>query len=410
MYRHILVANRGDCAVRLISACHDLGAEAVLITASDDRLAAPAALADLVITTGMSRTAYTHQDNILAAMVQTRCEALLPGWGFLSEDPIFAQRCRLMGRHFVGPKTPHLALFGDKWATLRHLCPPLGLPLQALPCDAKNFWDMASAMTFPLMLKKRTGGGGKAVHLCPNTGVLRRHLKSKPVHDYFVEPAILQARHIEFQILGDGKGRVIILGARDCTPQVHAQKWLERHIALDSSPQITSLADKIAAHFAQMAYEGLATVECLERGGSFYLLEVNPRLQVEHGVTEMARGIDLVQASIAIACGHALPICPPSPEVDVVEFRLFARSPGCLERMGFDGFLWPDHPHAHDPSYRLETGYAQGERISGVYDGLIARFIVKAPPNQALHKLKAWLQDFQLVGPTHNLADLMAYE
>ncbi|MCL2325281.1 MAG: ATP-grasp domain-containing protein [Proteobacteria bacterium] len=410
MYRRILVANRGDCAVRLISACHALGAEAVLIAASDDRLTAPAALADVVVTTGMSRTAYTHQDNILAAMVQTRCEAILPGWGFLSEDPIFAQRCRLMGRHFVGPKTPHLALFGDKLATLRHLCPVLGLPLQALSCDDHHFWDLVSALPFPLMLKKRTGGGGKAVHLCHNTDALRQHLKSRLAHDYFVEPAILHARHIEFQILGDGRGQAVILGARDCTPQVHAQKWLERHVALDTSPQIDALAKRIAAHFAQMAYEGLATLECLVQDNNFFLLEVNPRLQVEHGVTEMARGIDLVQASLSVACGQVLPTCASaSAEVDVVEFRLFARSPGCLERIGFGGCPWPDHPHAHDPCYRLETGYTQGERISGVYDGLIARFIVKAPPNQALHKLKAWLQDFQLTGLTHNLADLMVY-
>lgn len=413
MYRRVLVANRSDCALRLIAACHKLGIQAVVIAARDDANALIASKADHVVMTGRSREAYTAQDDILEAAVRTDCEAILPGWGFLSEDPYFAQRCRLLRRHFVGPKTPHLALFGDKLATLEKLAPAIGLPNHAVSLADVDFEEKCASLSFPLMLKRCTGGGGKDVYFCENRKSLDAYranfLPSDRPRDYYVEPAIWGAQHIEFQILGNGNGEARVIAARDCTAQVRQQKWLEKSFDIAAHPWASEIVDKASSYFGSIQYIGLATLECLyEASGALHLLEINPRLQVEHGVTEMTHDIDLVEASLRLSCGETQISYGRDTGLESLEFRLYARSSGRIDDIGFSAHKWPDHPFAGDPNYRLESAAYNGLDISGIYDAMLARFIVRAPKGQALTKLKSWLEHFHIKGLTHNLPDLEA--
>lgn len=412
MYQKILIANRSDCASRLMHTCRKLGIRSVLCLARDDSASLPQKEADETVFTGFSRDAYTNADNILQAARQTHCEAILPGWGFLSEDFRFARRANLMGIHCLAPSPAHLMVFGDKWQTLAWLSQYLSLPHAAAACDDLCIHEKMRCMPGPWMLKGKFGGGGKNIQKITAFDDLLQKVDriiryENPQH-YYIEPCIENARHIEFQMLGNGRGAARCIGARDCTLQFQNQKWLEFSYPCAPHKTAGKLARQLETAFSQIRYKGLATAEFLfDANGAPHLLEVNPRLQVEHGVTEMACGIDIVQWLIECFC-YGAPEFPQTaaPPNDAAEFRLFARSAGTLKNIGFDGFPWPDHPMASNPDYRLETGYLPGDGISGAYDGLIARFIVRAPHNALIARLKNWLSTFHCDGLQTNLGDL----
>ncbi len=386
MYKRVLIANRADCAARLIDGVHALGIEAVLAVGTNDRLSLPESKADEIIVTGADRDAFVHAENLIEAAHQRHCEALLPGWGFLSETAIFAQQCRLSGIHFVGPKTSQLALFGDKLETLKKLAPPLGLPQHYLCCDDPQFTDkLAQASQQNWVLKNRMGGGGKGIYLCGSAANLVQQLhdltQTNSLNAYYAEP-LVSGRHIEFQIFGDGSGKARVLGVRDCSDQKRCQKQREFHVAFNSEAWIRPFVARIEAAFASLGYKSWGTLETIVAAdGQIHLLEVNPRLQVEHGVTEMATGIDLVRAALMLECGHSLdealftsePI--DTEHVEVEENRYFAERPGPAPLPVFDGYDWPHSPYDSDQDVRIETGYMPNEVVTGAFDGMIARII-----------------------------------
>ena len=307
MYKRILIANRTDCALRLIRSCHELGIQAFVISARDDANEMLRQSADGLVYTGLSRDAYLSEANILEAARHFGCEAVLPGWGFLSENAAFAQSCRLAGCHFIGPTNRQLQLFGDKLQTIALLQKAFPEPHPSIPCDSQRMTEMLEQMSGPFMLKNRFGGGGKDIFLYKNLSELLAKLNtlriSGTLRNYYIEKACVGpgVRHIEFQFFGDGKGNVYFLGARDCTPQIHHQKYLEKTIDITQSSQMTEICSRVQDILQKMHYQSWGTVECLyAEDGKCQLLELNPRLQVEHGVTEMIQNVDLVcKAAIA---------------------------------------------------------------------------------------------------------------
>ncbi|MBO4349359.1 MAG: hypothetical protein J6A01_00235 [Proteobacteria bacterium] len=416
MYRKILIANRADCALRLIRACHDMGIQTVCIAARDDCLKAVQAQADEIVFTGMSRDAYTNEDDILEAARQTGCEAILPGWGFLSESFAFARRCRLMGIHFIGPTSEQLQCFGDKWTTIEKLADVTGYSHAAIRCDDSiGMAALERAPFTPCMLKWRFGGGGKCIELCNHRldlhNAIERIEKTQFLSSYYMEPAIAGASHVEFQCFGDGCGNVEILGFRDCTPQVRNQKWLEISIDPNDYPDLQRIAQKLTRRLGEMRYLGWGTVEFLvEPNGRAHLLELNPRLQVEHGVTEMSRGIDMLRNAIALSCSRKHSEWDWHPWREAVEFRLYANNTGLIENMGFEGYEWPLFPVPDHCECRVESAYRTGDVLNGIYDGMTARFILSTDKGMACGKLKEWLRTFKLEGIEHNLSDLYDFD
>lgn len=411
MYRRILIANRADCAVRLIRACHEEGCEAYLVTSRDEPARAAHALADGVVCTGASMDAYLAEDDILESARLYGCEAILPGWGFLSEDARFARRCRLAQIDFIGPGTAHLRDFGDKLETIRLLS---DMDLHGLVLGGDALADGAGVM-MPCMLKGRFGGGGKQVELIDTAERLRTRLEALRLlgrlEDFYVEPAISGAFHIEYQIFGDGRGAVHVLGARDCSWQSGHQKFLEKSFDDSRYGALVTLRDKVIERLCALRYASYGTVEFLvDSAGVPHLLELNPRLQVEHGVTEMVSGVDIVRTAIRSSCaGRYAPVMLHAAcgEREALEFRLFARGTGRIEAIGFAGHDWPEYPQPEGCVGRIESGYLAGAEISGVYDGLIARFVVCAPAGESLARMRAWLSGFRLEGVAHNLDVLM---
>lgn len=411
MYKRVLIANRGDCACRLIDGCHRLGIEAVLIASRDEPSSLAVSLADHVCYTGMSRDAYLEQENILDTARETGCEAIVPGWGFLSEDYRFARRVRLSGIDFVGPRIDHMQIFGDKYETLRQLVSVLKTDnAYGLCSEIDDLMGKTPIFEGAWMLKGRYGGGGKSIYRHSSLEEMKSHIESLEsaceVQDYYIERAVDDGRHIEIQLFGCGAGGTRALGIRDCTHQKNHQKWLEFSVERDEIAGLGELVQRCEAYFSSIAYEGWGTIEFLvDAKGAFHLLEVNPRLQVEHGVTEMQSGLDLVELGLKWSCLHeALPEI--GAKMGGIEFRLYARSSGRLTRMGFDGYVWPEHEFVEDADYRLETGYVEGDWISGIYDGCLARFMVRGETHEdCFSRLKLWLEGFSCEGVETNFCE-----
>ncbi len=396
-----------------------MGIQPYIIAARDDACERVVQSADGVVYTGQSRDAYTSIENILEAAHHLNCEALLPGWGFLSEDTCFAQACRLAGCHFIGPSTRQLQCFGDKLQTIHALEHAFSHKHPAIACCSTQLHQWINDNSGPWMLKNRFGGGGKDIHFIKDRTTLETKLQSLRISEtigrYYLEKACVGpgVRHIEFQFFGDGKGAVALLGARDCTPQIHHQKWLETSIRLSQHPDLLCLGARIQSILQEYRYQSWGTVECLRNAnGDFQLLELNPRLQVEHGVTEMASDLDLVKAAIELSCyGQTISFPRDLDRYESVEFRLIASDTGVISRMGFDGHPWPHHPFDNHPDYRIESAFGPGTNITGVYDGVCARFIVRAEnARSALSKIKDWLGTFRIEGVSTNLACLQAYD
>ncbi|MBQ9396838.1 MAG: hypothetical protein IJU23_15155 [Proteobacteria bacterium] len=410
MYIKILVANRADCAVRLIRACRREGIKTVLISARDDVTAAHD-IADDVIFTGLSREAYEAQDNILEAARYTGCEAILPGWGFLSEDYAFARRCRLMGLHFIGPATDQLQIFGDKLKTIQLFSGVSEFDGHSvIDCAHGDELDRVAQTNPPWMLKNRFSGGGRNIARIDSLDALITRLdelrNARELWQYYIEPAISNARHIEFQFFGDGCGNVEFLGARDCTLQKNHQKWFEISCDLSDHPDWAKLAEVTRQKLSEMKLKTWCTVEFLmDRGGGSHFLEVNPRLQVEHGVTEMTCGVDLVRSAIATSCAGQMQIVKNDAPTfaEAAEFRLMARGTGRITEIGFAGQAWPP-PDA--PDRRVETAVKAGDIVSGVYDGMLARCILGGQKYKTRDNMRDWLKTFSVDGIENNINDL----
>lgn len=414
MFRKLLIANRGEIAVRIIKACQQLNIQTVAVCSTADRHAGYTQLADEVVCIGPAAASgsYLNAEAILMAAINTHADAIHPGYGFLAENADFAAMCAECGIAWIGPQTEQIKLMGDKARAkdfARQQAVPVlaGQSLQGLAWpDIKH---AAAKIGFPLVLKASYGGGGKGIRVLTDVHELHQQLRAARqeaaasfLNDaMYLEQFLTTARHIEVQVLGTGT-KLFILGDRDCSLQLHKQKVLEESPAsILTETQRRTLYDLSRQLLAGTHYQSLGTIEYLFADGQFYFMEMNTRLQVEHGVTELTTGIDIVAEQIKQAAGVTVDFPEHvglQPKCTAIEVRLTATLP--VKQTRIETLSWP-------ADVRVDTDYHQGDRLVTMYDGLIAKLMVTgANRQQAVRNLQRALAQVTLTGPTTNLTFL----
>lgn len=421
--RSLLVANRGEIACRIIRTCQQLGIRTVAVFSDADANALHVQLADTAVHIGPATAthSYLNQSAILAAAQQTEVDAIHPGFGFLAENGSFAQACRQAGFIFVGPSPAVIELMGHKQLAKTAVAaanvptiPGYGGPDQS---DGRLQAE-ADKLGYPIMVKAAAGGGGKGMRLVEKASDLLPALASARQEaqqafadaNLILERAFLPARHIEVQIAADQHGHIISLGERDCSLQRRQQKLVEEAPAPGLSAELRAKLSQTAVRAAQSAqYDNIGTVEfLLDAQGDFYFLEMNCRLQVEHPVSEMVTGIDLVAWQILLAEGQPLPL--QQNEVPshghAIEVRLYAEDPANQFLPVTGRVQWWQAPRGD--GVRVESGLQIGDLISVHYDPMLAKIIAHGPDRAtAVRRLHYALSQTQLLGFTHNIPFLL---
>jgi acetyl-CoA carboxylase biotin carboxylase subunit len=413
MLRRVLIAARGEIALRILRACRELEIEAVAVYSQADKEAMHVQLANQAVCIGPAPAAesYLNQEAILTAAKLTGCDAVHPGYGFLSENPEFADACREAGLVFVGPSGDTIRMAGEKSAARERMravgvpvTPGSGGPVQSVQ-EART---AAEAVGYPVMLKASAGGGGRGIRRCNGAEDLEKAFSSAKAEaracfgndEMYLEKQILSPRHVEVQILADRFGNVIYLGDRDCSLQRRNQKLIEEAPAWGLSQQLRETMGQAAVRAAKaVGYEGAGTVEFLLDGENFYFMEINTRIQVEHGITELVTGIDLVRQQLRIASGLPLGITQAQVQIRgyALECRINAEDPSQDFRPapGTVSFL-------HLPGgngVRVDTGLFTGYAMPPYYDSLAAKVMAWAPTRlEAIRKLRRCLEEFALEG------------
>ncbi len=417
MFRTVLVANRGAIACRVLRTLRRMGVAGVAVYSDADRHARHVGMADAAIAIGPPPPAqsYLDVDRIVAACRASGAEAVHPGYGFLSENAGFAERLAAEGIRFIGPRPEHLRAFGLKH-TARDAAAACGVPLlpgSGLLRDVDAAYAEAARIGYPVMIKSTAGGGGIGLQLCRGRDELAalfetvRRLSESHFKDagIFVEKYVERARHIEVQIFGDGRGGVVALGERDCSLQRRNQKVVEETPAPHlPAPTRAALFDAAVALGQHVAYESAGTVEFVydDAADAFYFLEVNTRLQVEHGVTEEVTGIDLVEWMVRQAAGELPPLAglAPEPRGASIQVRVYAEDPGknFLPSSGrLTHVAWPD-------GARVDGWVETGTEVTPFYDPMLAKIIVRGGTRaEALVKLRAALAATEIHGVETNL-------
>jgi acetyl-CoA carboxylase biotin carboxylase subunit len=414
MFTKILIANRGEIAVRVIKACKELGIKSVAVYSEADRSALHVQLADEAVHIGPAPAteSYLNFDAIIGAARKTGAEAIHPGYGFLAENHRFVERCEKEGIVFIGPDSKAMKLVGDKVAS-RIVTEKAGIPL--IPGMKKKSTDVDECMAaaekigFPVLLKASAGGGGKGMRIIREKSELKAAVESgmREAQSAFGDPSVYlekyieQPRHVEFQILADKHGHAIHLFERECSIQRRHQKIVEE------SPS-TALDDKLRKRMGETAlkvvevsgYTNAGTVEFLvEKNGKFYFLEVNARLQVEHPVTELVCGIDLVHAQFRIASGEKLWLKQDeiSQRGHAIECRIYAEDPENNFFPSAGKILFMKEPTG--PGIRHDCGIYSGYEVPVYYDPILSKLIVWAPTREvACKRTAAALADFPILG------------
>jgi acetyl-CoA carboxylase biotin carboxylase subunit len=414
MFQRILVANRGEIALRVIRACRDLGIEVVAVYSEADRDAPYLALADEKICIGKapSGDSYLNIPRIISAAEIANVEAIHPGYGFLSENPHFAEVCRSCKIEFIGPPQEAMRLLGNK-NEARKLAQENGVPVvpgsKGLIQSDADALQLAHSIGFPVLIKAAAGGGGRGMRVARNDISLQAGLTAarqeaeKAFKDgsVYLEKYIEQPRHVEVQILADRHGKVVHLGERDCSLQRRHQKLVEESPAPHLPSSVRDEICQAAVRLARAAgYQNAGTCEFLvDKQNRYYFIEVNARIQVEHPVTELVTGIDLVREQIRIAAGDLLHIkqediqnkgtaieCRINAEDPSADFR---PSPGVITRWQAPG----------GPGVRLDSHVASGYRIPPNYDSLIAKLLVVQPNRaEAIACMRRALSEFVVEG------------
>ncbi|MEA5144176.1 MAG: biotin carboxylase N-terminal domain-containing protein [Oscillibacter sp.] len=418
MFSKILIANRGEIAVRIIRACKEMGVATVAVCSAADKNALHVALADQSCCIGGAEAAesYLNEKQIISAALLTGAQAIHPGYGFLSENAHFARLCQKNGLVFIGPAPEDMERLGDK-ARLKELAEACGLPVipgtKALqsPEEAK---EAAAALGYPVMLKACAGGGGRGIRLIKAPEELAEAygqaaaeaLASFGDGSVYLEKYIFPARHVEWQVMADEHGHAVCLGDRDCSLQRRHQKLVEE----TPSPAVTeemrrSLMEKAVAAVKKMGYVGAGTLEFLLDGESrFWFMEMNVRLQVEHCVTEMLTGFDVVKWQIRIAAGIPLGFSQEDVSLagSAIECRINAVGCGTLSMLHVPG----------GPFVRFDTCLVRGMAVSPYYDALVGKLIVQAKTREeAVRKLRAALCELVIEGiPTNREEQLRLLE
>lgn len=410
----VLIANRGEIAVRVIRACHDLGLQTVAVYSQADAEALHVLHANEAICIGEapSHKSYLKIPHILSACEITGADAIHPGYGFLSENPNFASICQSCGLNFIGPSPASIALLGDK-AKAKATAKKAGCPVipgsEGIVADLKEGLKEAEKIGYPIFIKAVAGGGGKGIRIAFNEEEFKKLFPAARAEaeasfsnpDVYLEKMVVNPRHIEVQVVGDKYGNYIHLGERDCTIQRRRQKLIEEAPSPVLSPRLRQKIGQAAVNVVQAAgYYSVGTVEfLLDDQHNFYFMEVNTRIQVEHTVTEELTGIDLVRLQLMIAQGHKLTIRQKDVEFKghVIQFRVnaenpaqnFAPSPGRLEY-----YLPPGGPHV-----RVDSACYSGYMIPPNYDSMIAKLIVKGKNREeAIQIGKRALKEFHIGG------------
>ncbi|HYT87296.1 MAG TPA: acetyl-CoA carboxylase biotin carboxylase subunit [Gemmataceae bacterium] len=415
MFHRVLIANRGEIALRVIRACHDLGIEVVAVFSEADRGAPYLSLADKAICIGPAPAAesYLNIPRLISAAEIGDVEAIHPGYGFLSENAHFAEVCRACGIEFIGPPEQAMALLGNK-NEARKLAKQNGVPVvpgsEGLVTDEKEALRLAHEIGFPVLIKAAAGGGGRGIRVASNDISLRTGLNSARLEaeqafkdgSVYLEKYIENPRHIEVQILADRHGNVVHLWERDCSLQRRRQKLVEESPAPSLPPNVRTDICAAAVRLVRAAgYQNAGTVEFLfdTATGNFYFIEVNARIQVEHPVTELVTGIDLVREQIRIAAGEPLRFtqeqivhrgsaieCRINAEDPAADFR---PCPGVVTRWQVPG----------GPGVRVDTHVVQGYRVPPNYDSLLAKLLVYQPTRaEALACMRRALGEFVVEG------------
>ena len=410
----VLVANRGEIAVRIIRACRELGIEAVVTVSEADSESLPAKLADRAVCIGppAPMQSYLKADTIVAAALGTGSDAIHPGYGFLAEQPQLAELCMEHGLVFVGPKADHIIKMGDKLYA-RKLVEGLGISIirgSELVCNLGEAADAAEKVGYPVLLKAAAGGGGKGMKIVELPEDLRTVFDEASVEALsafgddriYVEHYIPNARHIEVQIIGDRFGNVVHLFERDCSLQRRYQKMVEEAPSPAVSPEQREAFCEAAVRIArQIGYENAGTVEFLldQDQGRFYFLEMNTRIQVEHPVTEMISGIDLVKEQFRVASGDSFSVSQEEIKLSghAVECRINAESPDagfapCPGRIG----QWKP---PEGEGVRIDTHCYPGYFVPPYYDSLLAKLITWGRDrDQAIRSMRGALMNFVISG------------
>ena len=391
MFKKLLIANRGEIALRIIRACHELGVKTVAVYSEADRESLHVRFSDEDVCIGPAPAAdsYLNVSQIIAAAEITGAEAIHPGYGFLAEDAEFSEICQRSGIVFVGPTPDQIRSMGDK-ATARRTMKDLGVATvpgsDGVVSDVTEAGKLAADIGFPVMIKASAGGGGKGMRLATDADGFETLFEAAQTEaraafgngDIYLEKCIVQPKHVEFQVFGDQQGRVVHLGERDCSIQRRHQKLIEEAPSPVLTPEMRKEMGEAAVRAAKgIDYVGAGTVEFLvDVGGSFYFIEMNTRIQVEHPVTEVTTGLDLVKEQIRAAAGQPLSFPDEIPQVrgHAIEFRVNAED----ALRGFipsPGLITTFHPPG-GPGVRLDTHLYGGYEVPPYYDSLLAKLIV----------------------------------
>ncbi|MEW2380511.1 biotin carboxylase N-terminal domain-containing protein [Micromonospora sp. NPDC047707] len=414
MFSTVLIANRGEIALRVARTCREMGIRTVAVCSDSDRDSAIARYADRCVRIGPSaaRLSYLNPAAIVTAALQSGAEAVHPGYGFLSEDPDFAEICEANGLTFVGPPAALLRRLGDK-AQAREIARAAGLPVlpgsSRSPASLEEAREVAALIGYPVIIKATAGGGGRGMTVVRDprefgrSWARLRAVAQATFNDprLYLEKFLENARHVEVQVLGDGNGDVIHLGERDCSVQRRRQKLIEETPAPGLPGELADRIRAAAVHAArEVRYAGAGTYEFLVGDdGDFVFMEVNCRIQVEHPVTEQVTGIDLVREQLRVAAGYGLSVTQEDvqPRGVAIEVRVNAEDPerGFLPTPGvLDEFLPPSGPFV-----RVDTHGFPGFRVTADYDPLLAKVTVWAPDRrQAIERVDRALAEFRVTG------------
>ncbi|MEA5105863.1 MAG: biotin carboxylase N-terminal domain-containing protein [Sphaerochaeta associata] len=388
MIASILIANRGEIAVRVVRACKDLGLRSVVAYSTADKDTLAVRMADQAVCIGgpATKESYLQSRNIIMAACLTRCDAIHPGVGFLSENAGFARQVEDAGLIFIGPKSETIALLGNK-VEARKVALKAGLPItpgsKEAIIDLEDAKQTAQSIGYPIILKAAAGGGGRGMRIVRKEADLAANfaVAKKEALLFFGDDAVHmeryleQPRHLEVQLLSDGQGTVLHLGERDCSVQKNHQKLLEESPSPVLSDSLrNAMCNDAVRLFQELGYRGAGTVEFLLDGDAYYFMEVNARLQVEHPVSELVSGIDLVHAQIDIAQGKTLSYS--QADVRCKGYSLECRING-LSAGEIKNFVMPCGPHV-----RVDTYLQSGSVLSPYYDSLIAKIIVYTPTRE----------------------------
>ncbi len=413
MFRKVLIANRGEIAVRILRACHELGVRTVAVYSEVDRCALHVRYADEAYPIGPApaRESYLRIDRIIEVARRSGADAIHPGYGFLAENPQFAAACEEAGIAFIGPPASAIAAMGDKVAA-RRLMKEAGVPI--IPGTEVDLRDEeilhhAEQLGFPLFIKAAAGGGGKGMRLVRDADELRNSLgaaRREALGAFgddriYLEKAIRGARHVEIQVLADSHGNVIHLGERECSIQRRHQKLIEEAPSPAVDEELRQCMGEVAIRAAAaVGYVNAGTIEfLLDEDRNFYFLEMNTRLQVEHPVTELVTGVDIVKEQLRIAAGRRLRYAQEDIQMKgwAIECRITAEDPynNFLPSSGRITALF----EPTGPGVRLDSGIYEGFEISLYYDPLIAKLIVWGHTRgEAILRMRRALQEYRIIG------------